>query len=512
MIKFRNIIKGVSFLLCLGFLLCVGDASAATSCKEGYSWDEESNSCISDILLQEVTVTAKYTGSRCSTVSKEGWSIFNYLACRITVLVADIRAIVYVLAGFGMIAFAYGAIIGKINFKQLGNIAIGLFILSMTTSFIEYFVFGDDETKLQYGDYLPDGNHAQYFIVNKDCSNDPSLCPDAQLAGLKEEAEKSKGSFSIKDLKNSIKSAKNAVKTVADTVATVKNTVTTVSNAAKNIEHAVKNGGDITDVLNTVVTNVNSAIAATNSAATQIVGGVASVSGNLQNAGMTEEQRAYQAALEQEYKNLKAQCDLGNCSANQLKSLENLAAEVEANTTKAEKWAASDGKGGGSTILDALAKAAATTQKATGVASKVAGAKGEGQALGNQIGGGTLGDILGATYAATEAFTSGSDAIDAAKKDGLFDYRSEQKKAADKVAEEQAQCTEDGWNWVDGKCVDPNAEAKAKEAAEKAAAEAEAKRQEELQNELKRKECIERKGGNHYDEKTGQCLKNGKPV
>ena len=140
------------------------------TCLEGMIWSEENQMCIDDVPeaviiadagkvasggsdtgvnnaaeIAKQTQEAKDnalgdTSTRCKSIEKGGFGIFNYLACKITTVVADVRAIVYVLAGFGMIAFAYGAILGKVNFKQLANIGIGLFILSMTTSFIEYFV------------------------------------------------------------------------------------------------------------------------------------------------------------------------------------------------------------------------------------------------------------------------------------------------------------------------------------------------------------------------------------
>jgi len=498
------------------------------TCLEGMIWDEELQMCINDIpavvvtpdannldvdagdmgadtgdeALNSQTQLAKQTqeakdnatgnnSARCTNVEKGGFGIFNYLACKITTVVADVRAIVYILAGFGMIAFAYGAIIGKINFKQLANIGIGLFILSMTTSFIEYFVFNDGTSRLQYGDYLPNGNHAQFNTVTADCSSDPSLCPDAKLAGLKDAASASKGSFSIKDLKGSISSVKDAIKTGVNMYKTAKNAVETTGKAVQNIGNAIKNGGDITDVVNTIVSNVNNVAATAKMTAGQMVSGYSSISGDIQNAGMTNEQREYKANLENEYNTLKGKCDTGNCSANELAALNKLATDVEAGKTKGQKWAESDGKGGGATILAGIGNVANTTQKAAGVTNNVAKAQNEGEALGNEVGGGTLGALLGAGYAATEAFSSGSDAYEAAQKDGNFDYRSEQKKAADAEAEAKADCSKNGWNWIDGKCVDPNAEAKAKAKAEaeaKAKAEAEAKAKAE---EAKRQECIE---------------------
>ena len=517
------------------------------TCLEGMIWDEYTQRCVTDIeaavitasannldvdasgmgadtgdeALNSQTQLAKQTqeakdnatgnnSARCTDVEKGGFGIFNYLACKITTVVADVRAIVYILAGFGMIAFAYGAIIGKINFKQLAYIGIGLFILSMTTSFIEYFVFNDGTSRLRYGDYLKDGNHAQFNTVTADCSSDPSLCPDAKLAGLKEAAGVSKGSFSIKDLKGSISSVKDAIKTGVNMYKTAKNAVETTGKAVQNIGNAIKNGGDITDVVNTIVSNVNNVAATAKMTAGQMVSGYSSISGDIQNAGMTNEQREYKANLENEYNILKGKCDTGNCSANELAALNSMAADVEAGKTKGQKWAESDGKGGGATILAGIGNVANTTQKAAGVTNNVAKAQNEGKALGNEVGGKTLGALLGAGYAATEAFSSGSNAYEAAQKDGNFDYRSEQKKAADAEAEAKADCSKKGWNWIDGKCVDPNAEAKAKAKAEaeaKAKAEAEAKANAEW---AKQKQCTEVYSGDLVDGVCKRCTRAGR--
>ncbi len=183
-----------------------------------------------------------------------GFGIFQYLACRITLIVADLRSIVYILAGFGMIAFAYSAIIGKINFKQLANIGIGLFILSMTTALIEEIVYNDGST-LQYGDFLPNGNHAQYFTSGsggsssyssmspqeleqmiQECSNNPNLCPDVNMADLKAAAD-GKG-WSFMDGVDAIKNGLNIIRNTAVGVQSVKDYVEGTIDAAKAFSDA----------------------------------------------------------------------------------------------------------------------------------------------------------------------------------------------------------------------------------------------------------------------------------
>lgn len=414
---------------------------------------------IAGIEADSDAAKAAATGSSsltCANVRKEGkangtFAIFDYLACRITLVVADIRAIVYILAGFGMIAFAYGAIIGKINFKQLANIFIGLFILSMTTGLIEAIVFNDGTSRLTYHNYLPDGNHGQYSSVSADCSSDASLCPDAGLEKMKSDADKS--SFSLSDLKNTLKSAKKAVKTASDTYKTVKNTVETTVNAAKNIGNAIKNGGDITDVVSNIAANVNNVVGTANMAANQLANNYADLANDIRDAQSTEEQLKYREEVEKRYNLLKGKCDTGNCSANEKASLAKMAEMVDENKTKADKWLENDGKGGGSTILSGLGKAANIASSANKVTSNVAQAQNDGSALA----GGALGDVLGVAFAAGEAYTSGSDALDKAKNDGSLDFRSGQTKSADDArhAQQAAEdsCIKKGGKLTNGKCM-----------------------------------------------------------
>ena len=195
----------------------------------------------------------------CTGINKSGdggFNIFQYLACRITLIVADLRTIVYILAGFGMIAFAYSAIIGKINFKQLANIGIGLFILSMTTALIEEIVYNDGTSKLQYGDFLPNGNHAQYFTsgsssssspqeleqIIQECSNNPTLCPDVDMAALKAAAD-GKG-WSLTDTVDAIRNGLNVLRTGADGILATKDVIEGTIDAAKKFNDALHGTND----------------------------------------------------------------------------------------------------------------------------------------------------------------------------------------------------------------------------------------------------------------------------
>ena len=112
-------------------------------------------------------------------------NVFSIIANKMVSTVKDVRNVVYVLAGFGLIVFAVMAIFNKISFKHLGYICIGLFLLSVMMPFINYF------SGAQLKDELVYGNHQQYneqvmeelASLRRTCETDASLCPPTPADG-----------------------------------------------------------------------------------------------------------------------------------------------------------------------------------------------------------------------------------------------------------------------------------------------------------------------------------------
>lgn len=105
-----------------------------------------------------------------------GADVFDTIASKVTSTLADLRYIAYIIAGFGIIVFAYGAIFGKLSWKHLANIAIGLFLIAMMAPFIEYFTYSKAGTgsQLKYGSYLAaDYEAILYESSEKECIAGP---------------------------------------------------------------------------------------------------------------------------------------------------------------------------------------------------------------------------------------------------------------------------------------------------------------------------------------------------
>lgn len=84
-------------------------------------------------------------------------NIFAIIQNKMITTVLDVRKIVYIIAGFGLIMFSVLAIFNKISFKHLGYIMISLSLLALITPFIEYFTgerLSIKDTELSYEDYL----------------------------------------------------------------------------------------------------------------------------------------------------------------------------------------------------------------------------------------------------------------------------------------------------------------------------------------------------------------------
>ena len=77
----------------------------------------------------------------------------------------DVKILVFVLGGFGLVGLAVGGIFGAIKWRWFGSLAIGLIILSVAGGIVEYFTTNthggggvpiDDLDFEEFDDSLPD--------------------------------------------------------------------------------------------------------------------------------------------------------------------------------------------------------------------------------------------------------------------------------------------------------------------------------------------------------------------
>lgn len=84
----------------------------------------------------------------------------------------DLRPVIFILAGFGLVGFAWMAIFNKISWKWFANIAMGLFLVANMGLFVDYFAGNDGTRKdLGYGNYL---NQPDYISTSGTASDPKS--------------------------------------------------------------------------------------------------------------------------------------------------------------------------------------------------------------------------------------------------------------------------------------------------------------------------------------------------
>lgn len=377
-----------------------------------------------------------------------GGNVFLLIACKATTTLADLRVIAYIISGFGMVALAYAAIFGKMNWKHLANIGIGLFLLSMMTPFIEYFTTGKDNT-LRFGKYLPagfsdiQGSDGQVTDCDEDLDKNSTFCnqilPKVTVTGKKQK-------WPLKDLKGSITAGLDAVRNASDMYKAAKSTVSNVKSAVSNMTAQIKSGGGGLDgiinaagaVANATGTIVNSGQVLANNIATN----AGNLSNNIRDAGSTNAAREARAEAQETLDKLTKKCNAGNCSEQEKKYMEQMEETVNNNKTGVNKWLENDGAGGGSTILSGINKVGNIANNASNSVKNVANAANEGQSIG---GDGALGKILGVGFGVGTAVTEGMDTAEQSKQNGMFDFRSDATKR-----EEQAKAEEEAFKKTSG--------------------------------------------------------------
>lgn len=392
---------------------------------------------------KEDLAEAQSNAPKMCSADEIGGNVFLLIACKATTTLADLRVIAYIISGFGMVALAYAAIFGKMNWKHLANIGIGLFLLSMMTPFIEYFTTGKDNT-LRFGKYLPAGFSDIQGSDGQVTDCDEENCPEYMLGDVVATGKKEK--WSLKDLKGSITAGLNAVRNASDMYKAAKSTVSNVKSAVSNMTAQIKSGGGGLDgiinaagaVANATGTIVNSGQVLANNIATN----AGNLSNNIRDAGSTNAAREAWAEYQEQYDKLSKKCNAGNCSEQEKKYMEQMEETINNNKTGVNKWLENDGAGGGSTILSGINKVGNIANNASNSVKNVANAANEGQSIG---GDGALGKILGVGFGVGTAVTEGMDTAEQSKQNGMFDFRSDATKR-----EEQAKAEEEAFKKTSG--------------------------------------------------------------
>ena len=279
-------------------------------------------------------VTEHVVESGFNYTSTADGDVFEMVTRRAAMILIGIKPIVYIFAGFGLIAFAWGAIFNKISWKHFANIAIGLFLVANVGRLIEYFVTNSEDGNYYIGQWqsnapakdasnelsaaFQDSYYVYGAILVDPVINEPAPVPvapeqttgeDGDGDGSAQDEMKKRGYcqgdgslFSgikncIGDVVGTIRKAANVVNTAVATVNHVKNRVEDIKTAANNIGRAFEGmkDGSFTDVMmgmGVVLGNVEDIGSSVTSAGGAISQGATSVFDNVTTMGDANEKQS----------------------------------------------------------------------------------------------------------------------------------------------------------------------------------------------------------------------------
>lgn len=195
---------------------------------------------------------AKYNshigGAGCSNAANP----FETIACKAMKTLTDLKVLIYILSGFGLIVFTWGAIFGKINWNHLASLGIGLFLVTMTVPFIAMFVSdgGAINNFERWGDQISGSEYlarSQGLMKNGGGGGNGGMSPgDASGTGNDIEVVP-KEKYKLKDLLGSGRAAVQTVREATAAVDTAKKQTKIIVEGLKTAVEAIKDI-DLTDM------------------------------------------------------------------------------------------------------------------------------------------------------------------------------------------------------------------------------------------------------------------------
>ena len=252
---------------------------------------------------------------------------------RAALAVVSLKPIVYIFAGFGLIAFAWMAIFNKISWKWFANIAMGLFLVANMGRLIEYLVADDGANGGYYIGAWSNGAKAggganrlanafkDSYYVYGDVQYHEKGVRDFVEGGLAV-GSKSTDLFSASargfcqgtsgsgfanftscmgDILSTVKKTTQTIQTVKATAEDMVARVEAVADTAKNIVQTAKNiakaaaSGDVTGVLanmGNMMNQANSMVSTTTGAVGSLTNAASTVANNVQDLGKSTDQQA----------------------------------------------------------------------------------------------------------------------------------------------------------------------------------------------------------------------------
>lgn len=196
-------------------------------------------------------------------------SIFATITSKINTTLLDLQKVIYIIGGFGLVAFAFAAVFGKISFRHLSYLSFSLFLVAAMGPFVRYFS-GDDNamSPLQYQDYCE--THDCNEVPNvPDCEGnncDTPICPNGDCgngngSGGGTGGGSSNGNNNLnpwQQASNFFNNLNHGINTVQTGYNAVMGTINTVSNVINGVQNSGGGFGGVMNALGQIGRGINS--------------------------------------------------------------------------------------------------------------------------------------------------------------------------------------------------------------------------------------------------------------
>lgn len=82
-----------------------------------------------------------------------GEDIFNLVLQRMTTTFQNVRSVIFVVGGFGLVGLAFAAIFGKVKWSWLAALAVGLAIVAAAGAVVDYVTRDESANAYDIGEF-----------------------------------------------------------------------------------------------------------------------------------------------------------------------------------------------------------------------------------------------------------------------------------------------------------------------------------------------------------------------
>lgn len=95
-----------------------------------------------DLAVFAVTLAVAMLAAAEPSFAQGGGGVFDTIKEKAKDLFTNVRDVIFILGGFGLVGLALGAIFGRVNWKWFGGLAFGLVIIAVAGAVVEYLTGG----------------------------------------------------------------------------------------------------------------------------------------------------------------------------------------------------------------------------------------------------------------------------------------------------------------------------------------------------------------------------------